>query len=132
MRHLRTRTMRCTCLLLCFMAGCTTDRGAKPPLTPTKIDEQTESKTATAQDIQSDFEAEKRERDRQLKLVWGRVREISAELKELPSHPWAGAYYQGDGLGVNLDLDLAPKAGAAFLWRGCLGMYGQNLGPITA
>lgn len=45
-------------------------------------------------------------------------------------HPWAGSYYYGDGLGVNVSLTLAPSAGFSFLWTGCLGIYGQNYGAV--
>src|SRR5262245_58497227 len=33
-----------------------------------------------------------------------------------PSHAWAGEYYEGDGLGENVYLCLAPNAGFAFEW----------------
>lgn len=40
----------------------------------------------------------------------------------------AGRYYQGDGLGVNLDLRLAADGTFKFVWRGCLGEYDKNGG----
>jgi hypothetical protein len=39
-----------------------------------------------------------------------------------------GAYYLGDGLGVNCSLVVKPEGRFSFLWRGCLGVYGQNQG----
>lgn len=61
-----------------------------------------------------------------------RRRAIAAEIKSFDSaHPWAGHYYMGDGLGVNIELDVAPNAGAIVTWRGCLGRYGWNWGKIT-
>jgi hypothetical protein len=44
---------------------------------------------------------------------------------------WAGHYYYGDGLGVNVELSLAPKSGFAFTWNGCLGLYDMNYGDVV-
>jgi hypothetical protein len=57
--------------------------------------------------------------------------EIQAEIKTLANHPWAGDYYCGDGLGVNLSLVIAPKAGYVFEWHGCLGLYDRNYGAVS-
>jgi hypothetical protein len=48
-----------------------------------------------------------------------------------PRHAWAGSYYAGDGTGANLSLTLAPQAGFAFEWNGCLGLYDRNYGPVS-
>jgi hypothetical protein len=56
---------------------------------------------------------------------------IRRELKTLRAHPWAGQYYYGDGLGVNVYLSLAPKSGFAFTWNGCLGLYDLNYGDVV-
>jgi hypothetical protein len=56
---------------------------------------------------------------------------IAEEIKTLGEHPWAGEYYKGDGLGVNISLSIAPKAGYSFQWRGCLGLYDQNYGAVA-
>ena len=37
----------------------------------------------------------------------------------------------GDGLGVNVMVELAPKSGFAFTWHGCLGLYDRNYGTTT-
>ena len=58
--------------------------------------------------------------------------QISTELEGLPKHAWAGSYYQGDGLGENVSLILAPKNGYVFEWHGCLGLYDRNYGNVTA
>jgi hypothetical protein len=55
---------------------------------------------------------------------------IRQELGSLKTHPWAGEYYYGDGLGVNVDLSLAPKSGFVFTWNGCLGLYDLNYGKV--
>jgi hypothetical protein len=55
---------------------------------------------------------------------------IASELKALPNHPWAGEYYAGDGLGVNMSLDLAPKSGFVFEWHGDVGLYDRNYGSV--
>jgi hypothetical protein len=55
---------------------------------------------------------------------------INQELENLKNHPWAGKYYYGDGLGVNVNLSLAPKSGFVFMWNGCLGLYDLNYGGV--
>ena len=55
---------------------------------------------------------------------------IAAELQQLPGHAWAAEYYEGDGLGANISLSLAPQSGVTALWTGCLGLYGSNEGRI--
>ena len=56
---------------------------------------------------------------------------IQTEINTLTNHPWAGEYYEGDGLGVNVTLFIAPESGYVFHWRGCLGLYDRNLGSVT-
>jgi hypothetical protein len=56
--------------------------------------------------------------------------QIGQELKILKDHAWAGSYYYGDGLGVNVHLSLAPKSGFEFTWNGCLGLYDLNYGDV--
>lgn len=60
-----------------------------------------------------------------------RKKQIQEELDSLKDHSWAGRYYYGDGLGVNVELDLAPKSGFAFTWNGCLGLYDMNYGDVV-
>ncbi len=74
---------------------------------------------------------EDRRREEATRAVEARLGRMEAELNGLPGHPWAGSYYQGDGLGANLTLTLAPRAGAAYQWHGCLGLYDQNHGPVS-
>lgn len=57
---------------------------------------------------------------------------IQAEATALTNHPWAGQYFYGDGLGVNVTLLLAPSAGYVFEWHGCLGLYDRNYGSVAA
>jgi len=44
---------------------------------------------------------------------------------------WAGEYYVGDGLGMNVRILVAPTAGMTYTWRGCLGLYDGNQGEIV-
>jgi hypothetical protein len=60
-----------------------------------------------------------------------RKRRIERELKDLHGYQWAGSYYYGDGLGVNVHLSLAPKSGFEFTWNGCLGLYDLNYGDVV-
>ncbi|MBI5211119.1 MAG: hypothetical protein HY927_14200 [Elusimicrobia bacterium] len=51
-----------------------------------------------------------------------RAEAIKGEITRLAGrHPWAGAYYLGDGLGLNQSLLVAPEAGWHFAWHGCIG-----------
>jgi hypothetical protein len=60
-----------------------------------------------------------------------RTRKIQQELRHLNKHEWAGEYYFGDGLGVNVSLTLAPENGFVFTWHGCLGLYDLNYGDVA-
>jgi hypothetical protein len=56
---------------------------------------------------------------------------IRAEIASLGiDHAWAGSYYQGDGLGMNVMLRIAPTAGFVFEWRGCMGLSDRNFGTV--
>jgi hypothetical protein len=57
---------------------------------------------------------------------------IKQELNGADLPDWAGDYYQGDGLGVNVDLTLAPKNGFVATWKGCLGLYDVNYGKVNS
>lgn len=59
-----------------------------------------------------------------------RREEIQAEINRIGTHDWAGEYYQGDGLGENVSLSIAPQSGFVFEWDGCLGVYDRNYGDI--
>jgi hypothetical protein len=60
------------------------------------------------------------------------IKRIQRELRHLDMQDdWAGEYYFGDGLGVNVSLALAPRTGFVFRWTGCLGLYDLNYGDIA-
>ena len=59
-----------------------------------------------------------------------RKKQIQQELETLKADWWAGDYYYGDGLGVNVEISLAPKSGFAFTWKGCSGLYDMNYGDV--
>ncbi len=63
-------------------------------------------------------------------IVKEKREKIMAEIETLKDHPWAGRYYQGDGLGANLSLVIAPESGLTFTWYGCMGLYDQNYGKV--
>ena len=106
LRYARLSAIACALLL----AACSVP-AAPPPAKP---------KPAAAP-AQPDGEAAERRRA-----------EIDKELTGLGAHPWAGDYYEGDGLGANIALSLAPRAGVAVTWEGCLGLYGANRGRVEA
>ena len=58
--------------------------------------------------------------------------QIKMEIAQLKNHEWAGEYYEGDGLGENVSLVIAPKHGYVFEWHGCLGLYDRNYGDVTS
>jgi len=60
-----------------------------------------------------------------------REAQIRAELQAIPLHPWAGQYYHGDGLGMNISVALAPESGIVYTWRGCLGLYEFDHGTVV-
>lgn len=60
----------------------------------------------------------------------GRHELLLAEIEKLGNHEWAGDYYSGDGLGVNISLVISPKE-YLFEWHGCLGVYDRNYGAVT-
>jgi hypothetical protein len=60
-----------------------------------------------------------------------RKKQVQQELQLLKVDSWAGHYYYGDGLGVNVELSLAPKSGFAFTWNGSLGLYDMNYGDVV-
>ncbi len=59
--------------------------------------------------------------------------EVAAQAKDAPEwfKEWAGRYYTGDGMGMNVIIDLAPKAGLTYIWRGCTGLYDANHGDVV-
>jgi hypothetical protein len=73
---------------------------------------------------------------KQSETVTGELQRRDARLqREIDSGKapaWAGKYYRGDGLGVNVSVSLAPKGGFTFTWTGCLGRYDANYGRISA
>ena len=58
-------------------------------------------------------------------------RHIKQEVDASPGHAWAGQYYEGDGLGANIRMSLAPRSGVAATWHGCMGLYGANRGRVV-
>jgi hypothetical protein len=58
-------------------------------------------------------------------------KKIRQELRHFKNHDWAGDYYFGDGLGVNVSLVLAPGNGFVFTRQGCVGLYDINYGDVT-
>jgi len=88
------------------------------------------SATACLGEVEGRGDAEKRS-ERAEKTAAALHRSIPEEIKALGNHPWAGQYYFGDGLGVNVSLILAPQSGYLFEWHGCLGLYDRNYGAAT-
>jgi hypothetical protein len=56
------------------------------------------------------------------------VKAIVASTLPFAESQLIGKYYQGDGLGANLHLDLNQNHRFSFRWTGCLGEYDKNEG----
>src|SRR5256885_5650535 len=75
-------------------------------------------------------ESEQKLTDASIAASEEQTKRIQLELRHLKNHDWAGEYFFGDGLGVNVSLALAPDSGFVFSWRGCLGLYDLNYGEV--
>jgi hypothetical protein len=65
------------------------------------------------------------------RFIQARKAKILAEIEALGGrHPWAGEYFAGNGLGRNFSLWIAPRAGFAYEWHGCVGLYDRNCGKV--
>lgn len=60
-----------------------------------------------------------------------RKQAIEKSLKATRKPIWAGHYFEGDGLGANINVSLTPDAGMVTTWNGCLGVYGANHGSLV-
>jgi hypothetical protein len=78
--------------------------------------------------------------DKEKAALDARERRIDAELKSLDrmalkdddwAKQWAGSYYTGDGLGMNVLIKIAPKGGLTYTWNGCMGLYDANHGDVV-
>ena len=60
-----------------------------------------------------------------------RARTIRAESAAMGPNPdWAGDYYQGDGLGENIHVCVAPESGFVFDWTSCTCLNDRNFGTV--
>lgn len=80
--------------------------------------------------LPQDLNSDKRFSKDSIKASEAQVERIQLELHQSNNPGWAGEYYFGDGLGVNVTLTLAPQSGFVFDWRGCLGLYDLNYGEV--
>lgn len=62
--------------------------------------------------------------------AYKRRQEIRKEIASLKDHPWAGEYFKGDGVGMNIPLSIAPMAGYVYEWYGCEGLYVRDYGTV--
>ena len=71
------------------------------------------------------------QRVRKLKIE----KELRENIDTLPkdhwAHEFAGVYYEGDGLGTNITISVAPNAGVTYTWYGCMGLYDAAHGEIV-
>lgn len=86
--------------------------------------------TVSAQDGSADQARVESAESRVPTVVLARRAAIREEVVKGATEEWAGQYHEGDGLGVNTTIDLAPENGVAATWFGCLGLYGANEGRV--
>jgi hypothetical protein len=110
------------CAVALFMAAATQSNSAEP-----KSESESAKETAGKVD-RSDSDKHSAQAETTAKTLRLQIRE---EIKTLGNHVWAGEYYFGDGLGVNVSLIIAPKSGYLFEWHGCMGLYDRNYGAVT-
>ncbi len=88
---------------------------------------------------EDEAKAEARLREEEPKIM-EHIAAITKELETLDrgalregdwAKEWAGEYYDGDGLGRNFRIVLAPKSGIACANHGCMGFYGGDHGDIV-
>ncbi len=118
-------------LAACTLLGCQGSELERPPL----VSDQSNAEPATS--ILSDFYAMKPQEEakfsEQAEKRFAEVQKaIEREAAALGPDHWAGTYYYRDGLGVNVHVSIAPEAGFAFEWHGCLGLYDRNYGAVKA
>jgi hypothetical protein len=110
------------CAVALFLAAVAQSNSAEPK-------SETKSTKETVENVdQADTDKHSAQAETMAKMLRGQIRN---EIKTLGNHAWAGEYYHGDGLGVNVSLILAPKAGYVFEWHGCMGLYDRNYGAVT-
>ena len=110
------------CAVALFIAAATQSNSAEPK------SEAKNAKETSAKVDQSDSDKHSAQAETTAKTLQLQIRE---EIKTLGNHAWAGEYYFGDGLGVNVSLILAPKSGYLFEWHGCMGLYDRNYGAVA-
>jgi hypothetical protein len=114
----RVMAIACAYILVLFaVAGC----NREPPTITEGFDMACQHEIRAATDEQSKRAAES---------AYARRQEIREEIASLKDHPWAGEYFKGDGLGMNIMLSIAPKAGYVFEWHGCEGLYVRDYGTV--
>jgi len=64
-------------------------------------------------------------------LGWGSIETLAVEGTPVSFKDVVGSYYFGDGTGVNCTLTLTKQGAFAFIWRGCLGTYDENIGSAS-
>ncbi|MBL8694779.1 MAG: hypothetical protein JNJ88_11845 [Planctomycetes bacterium] len=72
--------------------------------------------------------------EKRLEEQRGRIVDEIAKMtpEEQLRAPWAGEYYCGDGLGMNVLISIAPKNGFVYSWHGCAGLYDSASGAIES
>lgn len=103
------------------------------PAVAQRADTQQEQRPSREQILQEQI-------DLHLPGLQAREQKIETELRALDrdalpedhwARRWAGKYYTGDGLGMNVRIMVAPESGVTYTWHGCLGLYDMNHGDIA-
>jgi len=104
------------------------EESAAPTPTPTPTAEEEERR----RNYYQEYEARE-------KLLKEKRAAVEAQLADLAANPgkypawareWAGTYYCGDGLGMNVAIALGPEGDFVYTWNGCLGLYDSNIAKV--
>lgn len=130
---MRLHEFAAACAGMIHLLGCADPPVMPQPGEPAPSQAQTEFQRVDATLLASDAAVENSKYSDQADRRSAVLSEaIKREIESLGKHAWAGEYYHGDGLGVNVSLAVAPQAGFLFEWHGCMGLYDRNYGTVTA
>lgn len=99
-----------------------------PALAPTPTPEEAEAR-------RKHFEEHEARRN----LLKEKRNAVVAQLPDVAVNPdahpawvreWAGEYFCGDGLGVNVRITLGPEGDIVYTWNGCMGLYDSQIAKV--
>lgn len=126
------RTMRASIPALAVIAMLAGTAHADEPAAPTPKPTPTAEEAERQRKHWEEYQARE-------KLLREKRAAVEAQIVDLAGNPdkypawareWAGMYYCGDGLGMNVAIALGPTGDLAYTWYGCMGLYDSNIGKV--